>query len=655
MSKSPPVTPKRAAFALGLIALIALISVYNPHISDPDNLSSPRSSGLEVPGLDGAHSGSSSLAPADPAQAPPGAEGMNPATGHQPLAGVLPTGTFFLSAEREGRWEIYAASPDGASIQVTRDFSPARAPALSPDGKRLAFQSHKDGNWEIYVQSLESQDVARITNDLAYDGAPAWSPDGKQIAFESYRASDLDIWVVNADGSNPLNLTSNEPAYDYGPAWSPKGNWIAYTSWSTGHKQVFITSPDGEQHLNLSQNQFDDEQPAWSPDGKRLAFVSNREGCEQLTDEVVLNDCQRREIYVANFDGTRLSNMQQLTFGGHDIAPVWSPDGKFIAFVSPRPDRQPLYIVSADGGTPRVAIGEANNASPLSWIGSGAWGTNELTKADPPVTYAPLYEEKALASPANAGHPYQMQELPSIYLAPSWGQMSSRVANSLFALRARVKQDSGFDFLSTVADMTRDLKSPCDVHCDNLSWHKSGRAIDTRLDYSESSGRSILELVREDEMGETYWRLYLRAAAQDGTMGEPLKDAPWDFSYRARAQIAPGQGGIEESLPYGYYIDFTEMAREYGWERISSHDDPDFNWRTNKLATEYWHYQKTDGLNWYDAMKEVYSPSELANYLEWNKVMRTWGVEEMRLLFKNLPPPPTAWKWFALVPVPLVR
>ncbi len=134
-------------------------------------------------------------------------------------------------------------------------------------------------------------------------------------------------------------------------------------------------------------------------------------------------------------------------------------------------------------------------------------------------------------------------------------------------------------------------------------------------------------------------------------MGEPLKDAPWDFSYRARAQIAPDQGGIVAPLPFGYYVDFTELAREYGWDRISSHDDPEFNWRSNKLAAEYWHYQKTDGLTWYDAMKEVYAPPELAYTLEWNKVVRNWGIEEMRLFFKNLPPPPSTWKWFALIPV----
>ncbi len=574
---------------------------------------------------------------------------FNPSISDLPVAhadtlSLAPTGTFFLSAERNGRWEIYAAHADGAWGEITREFSPARAPALSPAGKQLAFQSHRDGNWEIFVLRLDSGQVSRLTQQLAYDGAPAWSPDEKQIAFESYHSGHLDIWVMNADGSNPVNLTSNEPAYDYGPAWSPQGNWIAYTSWSAGHRQIFLTSPDAKSHLNLSNNQFDEEQPAWSPDGRRLAFVSNREGCEHESNVIQLNACQRREIFIADFDGLHLSNVRQLTFDGRATAPVWSPDGQSVAYVSPRPDRQVLYVIPATGGIPHAVN------TPSLWVGSAAWSSSELALHAPANNDPPLYVEKPIAAPADAGHPYETQELKQIYLAPSWGQMSSRVANSFLTLRARVKEESGYDFLNTLADMTRDITSTCDKSCDNLSWHKSGRAVDAQLEYTDRSGQDLLALVREDQLGETYWRLYLRASVQDGTLGEPLKAGVWDLSYRARAVIAPDLGGIENPPPSGYYIDFTELAREYGWNRISSHDDPDFDWRWYKLALEYWHYQKTDGLPWYQAMKELYAPSQLESSFEWNRVQRVWGVEEMRLFFKQIPAPPSAWKWFALIP-----
>ena len=358
------------------------------------------------------------------------------------------------------------------------------------------------------------------------------------------------------------------------------------------------------------------------------------------------HDCQRREVFTADFDGSKLSNIQQLSFAGRDVAPAWSPDGKFIAFVSPRPERQPLYVVAASGGMAR-AVGAQS-----TWIVSAAWGnSNNLGAFSAPTDDAPLYIEKPIPAPVEEGHPYELRAMREVYLAPSYGVMSSRVYNSFLTLRARVKQESGNDYLAVLADMTRQLNATCDQTCDNLSWHKSGRAVDTQLEYYDKFGRSLIELVREDELGETYWRLLLRASNQDGTMGEPLKDAPWDLSYNARWVIAPGLGGIEKPPTYGYYVDFTELAREYGWQRISSHDDPDFDWRSNKLGMEYWHYQKTDGLSWYDMLEEIYAPADLEYNFDWNKVEERWAVQEMRLYFKKIPPPPSAWKWYGLIPV----
>lgn len=571
-------------------------------------------------------------------------------------------GTLFFSAERGGRWEIYAAKMNAAGKvpftawkQLTRGYSPARAPALSPDGSRLAFQSRKDGNWEIYVLDLLSGQITRLTHDLAYDGAPTWSPDGSQIAFESYRAGDLDIWRMNADGTALLNLTADEPSYDFAPTWSPDGQTIAFVSWRTGNKQLYGMSPDGRRVVNLSQNRFHDEQPAWSPDGKRLAFVSNREGCAEhitasvenppLPGSVAAGNCQRRNIYVADFDGMKLSNVRQVTFMGRDLAPAWSPDNQALAFVSPRPSRQPIFAVNLDDDAPRALNDETG-----VWVGTVIWSSlPELRVGVTPIQEPPLYQEAPIpASPAEA-KPYKFRAMREVYLAPSWGLLASTVASSYLALRQRVLEESGLDFLGTLSDMTRLISSRCDHTCDDLSWHKSGRAVDTLLTLPVN-GQNAVVLVREDVLSEVYWRLYLRAAKQDGSMGEPLKEAPWDLSARARSVIAPGQGGMEGPIEYGYFVDFTELARHYGWNRISAHDDPEFDWRNNREALEFWHFQKEDGLNWWEAMQQVYAPDELAENFDWNTIVSEWDTEPSRVFLKNVPPPPSAWKWFVLVP-----
>ncbi len=132
-------------------------------------------------------------------------------------------------------------------------------------------------------------------------------------------------------------------------------------------------------------------------------------------------------------------------------------------------------------------------------------------------------------------------------------------------------------------------------------------------------------------------------------MGEPMKEAPWDMSYRARWVVARGEGGTFKPVPYGFYVDFTELARQYGWERISSQASEDFDWKTNKIGAEYWHYQKMQGLNWYRAIREVYSESELRTLVDWDSLIRS-SYDPSLLYLKGIPAPAKSWRWYALGP-----
>jgi TolB protein len=80
------------------------------------------------------------------------------------------------------------------------------APALSPNGRQMAFMSRRDGNWEIYVINVDGTDLTRITEELAEDGLPAWSPDGRAIAFASRRGGAWAIWAVSPNGGEAVKL-----------------------------------------------------------------------------------------------------------------------------------------------------------------------------------------------------------------------------------------------------------------------------------------------------------------------------------------------------------------------------------------------------------------------------------------------------------------
>ena len=121
------------------------------------------------------------------------------------------------------------------------------APSWSPDSKKIAFSGLADDNQEIYVVDLylsidlklEVMKLNRLTNNIFYDSHPEWSPDGKKIVFETWRDGNSEIYVMNADGSNQTNIT-NHNADDRYPAWSPDGKKIAFVSNRSGNNQIYV-------------------------------------------------------------------------------------------------------------------------------------------------------------------------------------------------------------------------------------------------------------------------------------------------------------------------------------------------------------------------------------------------------------------------------
>jgi TolB protein len=242
-----------------------------------------------------------------------------------------------------------------------------------------------------------------------------------------------------------------------------------------------------------------------------------------------------------------------------------------------------------------------------------------------------LYEEQT--APAEDA-PYALKPLEGI-TAPN-ARLSDRVDDSFAAMRARVLAESGHDFLSELSDAWRAMSydSPGSSY---TSWHKAGRAIDVLLDYLSPDRRQRwLQVVLEPGGGEIFWRLYLRAEEQDGSQGVPLKVRPWDLTADARGN---GRGGRYRRMPDGYYVDLTDLMAQYGWLRISSHDDPDFHWYDSLMAVEYWHFQKTEGLPWYSAMLELYSAERMEEYHRW-EVQQEKGMPVWLARAKGVPLPP---------------
>ena len=175
--------------------------------------------------------------------------------------------------------------------------------------------------------------------------------------FHSDRSGNLDVWSVSTDGSNLTQLTRNLSANDIFPVWSPDGRAIAFVSnWAGTHNNdIWIMNADGTEPRNLTtDNPFEDNMPSWSSDGSQIVYVAR----PSRTDDF--------DIWVMGADGQYAHNLTA-DFDRHGFRwPVWSYDGKRIAFIDPEPNTPALWIVNlADYSV--MALGPVGMGFEVAW------------------------------------------------------------------------------------------------------------------------------------------------------------------------------------------------------------------------------------------------------------------------------------------------
>ena len=113
----------------------------------------------------------------------------------------LPGGRILYSGCWQDDCGIIVTRADGTHPHQVVAGSSETNPEASPNGKQVAFMSRRDGNWEVYVASIDGGDPRRLTKNAANDGLPAWSPDGRYIAFVTDRGAGWAVWVMRPDGT----------------------------------------------------------------------------------------------------------------------------------------------------------------------------------------------------------------------------------------------------------------------------------------------------------------------------------------------------------------------------------------------------------------------------------------------------------------------
>jgi TolB protein len=501
-------------------------------------------------------------------------------------------------------WVIGVGESD--PLRLTNSPADDRDPAWSPDGTRLAFASRRDGNWELYIMQVDTGAISRLTYTPGFEGAPTWSPDGAFLAYEGYSqdTQDLDIYIISSDPARAAREGALRATFTAGPdtepAWGPGGRHIAFTSWRDGSRDIFILSLDEDggdsRAVNLTQSpDIHEDHAAWSHDGTLIAYTARVNGVDG--------------IYVKPADQPEAAP----ALVGRGRMPTWAPNDGSIVYALDH-ERRSQLIAGTVGtfGAATDAIALDFRAADPHWVGAALPGSLVASGGVPagPASAQPLYAE---SERRQATGRYGMAPLNNVAAPQAF--LSDRVNDSFEALRIRVLERVGYDFLGSLEDAFWPQGRPPDPGEPRHNWHYTGRAIalDRNLVYAGSPAR--IEIVREDVEVSTFWRVFVRVVddAQNGSLGEPLRDLPWDFAARTSGEVEDYErGGRLKSLPpSGYYVDLTQLADDFGWGRLPAQR----TWQFNFGAIQYWELVKTDGLSWETAMAELYSQDELAGFL----------------------------------------
>lgn len=301
------------------------------------------------------------------------------ATVRKPSA--LPERIVFVS-DRAKASHIYTMNPDGTDIRATSsdNFTSDLYPAWSPDGSKIAFSSNQSDKYEIWTMNADGGNRVRLTDLKSLSGMPKWSPDGSKIVFICRRIISgtglpyTDIFAMNADGSGRQQLTDcialaaqagpkgEDEAISYwngAPTWSPDGSKILFSTNRDGDGSTAIwytMNPDGsdQRKLGLFTN-VDGSQADWSPVNNKIVFVR---GSAAKGDIWVMDGWLPFPLLTARKLTDNIDNNR---------SPVWSPDGRQIAFYTDTNGKQDVYIMNADGSNlRRLTIDKSNDGFP-SW------------------------------------------------------------------------------------------------------------------------------------------------------------------------------------------------------------------------------------------------------------------------------------------------
>ncbi|MAT43106.1 MAG: hypothetical protein CL609_12255 [Anaerolineaceae bacterium] len=491
---------------------------------------------------------------------------------------------FLISFYKDQQNHIYSYIP--GENQFIRFFDGPYEdmdPAYNVKTNKIAYSGKKNGYWDIYVYDLETREEIRITDSAAYDGKPAWSPDGEFLAYTSYLSGNLDIFIqsINDLDSPPIQLT-DDPAADFSPVWSPNGREIAFVSARSGNQEIWLAQLNTvvDRFSNLSNRpDFQDSNPGWFPESEQVIWSGEKEGDKQiLQTDITKKPWESIAISKGKFG--QVLNDYLITI--HENA-----NQSFLSIQDYQSKQYLSFPIEIPGSVEGFQVLALSQTHPnlLADLQSNSFvSINENNNLDENNIQNNLNRENiTFLSDVNAPYPY----------------MNESVISAFDLLRIDTANIIGWDFLSDLEEAYLPLTNPAEPGLQE-NWLYTGRAFkfNPLTLYAD-----LATIIKEEHNGMTYWRVYLKTRYQDGSQGKPLMQTPWKLD--ARYQNDPNAyeaGGYYDQIPEGYWIDFTQIAKDHLWDRQPSLP----NWRQYFNGALFNLFTFTNGLDWFQAMQQIY-------------------------------------------------
>jgi dipeptidyl aminopeptidase/acylaminoacyl peptidase len=380
--------------------------------------------------------------------------------------------------------------------EILWKFGRIGSTSVSPDAKTVLFtvtrysMDANRGVTNIYTVPVEGGEPKELTTHATNDFSPQWRPDGNRIGFLSTRGGATQLWEMNVDGTNPVQVTDIEGGIS-SFAYAPTGDRMMYTKnvqiektpkdlhpdmpkvnvritdnmmyrhwnyWRDGSfRHIFVADysngkvgsgkdiMEGEPWDSPMSPYFSDDEIAWSPCGKIIAYTSKKFHGKDLA--VTTNS----DIYLYNVEDGTTENITEGMMG-YDKYPVFSPDGKMIAWQSMETpgyesDKARLYVLNLETGERTyMTNGFDQNANSITWSGCG---NNLIFISEINATqqiYKINLESKEITKVTDGWHNYS-------WFAPAKGtlvaqKMSMSMATELFTINPETGEDTQLTFIN---------------------------------------------------------------------------------------------------------------------------------------------------------------------------------------------------------------